>query len=107
MVSSRSGKTAHCHELFSLTFCRNGAIIENVALDTPPWERQTTGMWLDVPKPTLQLLEAHNINAAEAIHAACHAFLNQFALGKELGTECKAAEKEYKVSESKRKRPAR
>ena len=64
-------------------------------------------MWLDVPKPTLQLLEAHNINAAEAIHAACHAFLNQFALGKELGTECKAAEKEYKVSESKRKRPAR
>lgn len=86
---------------------RKAAIIESVALDTPPWERETTGMWLDVPKPTLQLLESHAINPAEAIHAASHAFLNQFALAKDLGTECKVAEKEYKATESKRKRPAR
>ena len=47
------------------------------------------------------------INAAEAIHAAQHAILNRFSMAQELKTECKAAEKEYKVSESKRKRPAR
>ena len=76
-------------------------------LDTPPWERETLGMWLDVPKQTLQLLQDIGINAAEAIHAAEHAFLNRFPLGADLGTECKAAEKEYKAVESQRKRPAR
>ncbi|CAL1704265.1 unnamed protein product [Somion occarium] len=86
---------------------RNNAIIESVDLDTPPWERETTGLWLDVPKPTLQLLQTHGINAAEAIHAACHAFLNRFPLANDLGTECKVAEKEYKATESQRKRPAR
>ncbi|KAI0080595.1 DEAD/H helicase [Panus rudis PR-1116 ss-1] len=86
---------------------RNKAIIERVDLDTPPWERETTGLWLDVPRNTLQLMKDTGINPAEAIHAACHAFLNRFVLAKDLATECKVAEKEYKATESKRKRPAR
>ena len=47
------------------------------------------------------------IHPAEAIHAAEHAFLNRFALAADLGTECKAAEKEYKATATTRKRPAR
>lgn len=79
-------------------------------------------MWLDVPKSTLIIIEevtfyTHflaianvaqaDINAAEAIHSAQHAFLHQFAMSADLRTECKAAEKEYKKVESSRKRPAR
>ncbi|EIW85377.1 DEAD H helicase [Coniophora puteana RWD-64-598 SS2] len=86
---------------------RNKQILDTVEIDSPPWERSVTGLWLDVPKSLLGLLRAKNINAAEAIHAACHAWLNRFALAVDLKTECKAAEKEYKSSESARKRPAR
>lgn len=86
---------------------RNKAIIDAVDLDTPPWERESTGMWMDVPKPILELMRDSGINPAEAIHAAEHAFLNRFALAMDLKTECKVAEKEYKTKASQRKRPAR
>ncbi|KAF8556873.1 P-loop containing nucleoside triphosphate hydrolase protein [Imleria badia] len=86
---------------------RNRRILDVVDVDTPPWERQATGFWLDVPKPILALMRSKGLRPAEAIHSACHAWMNQFALAAELRTECKAAEKEYKVSESMRKRPAR
>ncbi len=76
-------------------------------LDTPPWQRETTGMWLDVPKPALDLMHASGVNPAEAIHSAQHAFLNRFALSIDLKTECKPPEKEYKAAPSHRKRPAR
>ncbi|TFY60627.1 hypothetical protein EVJ58_g5017 [Rhodofomes roseus] len=86
---------------------RNKAIIDAVDLDTPPYERESTGMWMDVPRPTLELMKNSGINAAEAIHAAEHAFMNRFALAADLKTECKVAEKEYKATMSQRKRPAR
>ncbi|KAI0928397.1 hypothetical protein AcW1_005652 [Taiwanofungus camphoratus] len=86
---------------------RNKAIIDAVDLDTPPWVRNSTGMWMDLPKPTLDLMRDSGINPAEAIHAAEHAFLNRFALATDLRTECKVAEKEYKAKPSQRKRPAR
>ena len=82
-------------------------ILDAVEVDTPAWERDTTGFWLDVPKKTLSLLRSLQVNVAEAIHAAQHAFLIQFPLSEDVKTECKAAEKEYKVTESTRKRPAR
>lgn len=64
-------------------------------------------MWLDVPKPALDLMRASGVNPAEAIHSAQHAFLNRFALAIDLRTECKPPEKEYKAAPSQRKRPAR
>jgi DEAD/DEAH box helicase domain-containing protein len=78
-----------------------------VALDTPVWERETTGAWLDVPANILELMEAKGINSAAAIHSAQHAFLNQFAMRSGLRTECKVPEKEYRSEESQRKRPGR
>ena len=86
---------------------RNKKIIDAVDVDTPPYQRETTGFWLDLPQPILQLMIDRGLHPAEAIHAAEHAFLNRFALGADLGTECKAAEKEYKSTTTARKRPAR
>ncbi|KAH9854069.1 DEAD/H helicase [Lenzites betulinus] len=95
-------------ELLTVVFGEwNKAIIDAVDLDTPPWQRETTGMWLDVPKPALDLMRASGVNPAEAIHSAQHAFLNRFALALDLKTECKPPEKEYKAAPSQRKRPAR
>ncbi|KAI0374726.1 DEAD/H helicase [Pilatotrama ljubarskyi] len=98
-------------ELLTVVFgyfkLRNKAIIDAVDLDTPPWRRETTGMWLDVPKSALDLMRACGMNPAEAIHSAQHAFLNRFALAIDLKTECKVPEKEYKAAASQRKRPAR
>ncbi|KAI0670538.1 DEAD/H helicase [Trametes maxima] len=98
-------------ELLTVVFgyfkIRNKAIIDAVDLDTPPWQRETTGMWLDVPKSALDLMRASGVNPSEAIHSAQHAFLNRFALANDLHTECKVPEKEYKAAPSQRKRPAR
>ncbi|KAI0811238.1 P-loop containing nucleoside triphosphate hydrolase protein [Irpex lacteus] len=91
----------------SILLLRNKKIIDAVDVDTPPYQRESTGFWLDLPPPILQMMIDRGIHPAEAIHAAEHAFLNQFALGADLGTECKAAEKEYKTTSTARKRPAR
>lgn len=86
---------------------RNKTIIDAVDVETPPYERESTGIWIDVPKLTLDMMRAHGIHPAEAIHAAEHAFLNRFALASDMGTECKPVKKEYKATPSQRKRPAR
>ena len=98
---------ARVHLYATDTRSRNKQILDAVDLDAAPWERETTGMWIDIPKNILQLMNEKGINAAEAIHAAQHAFLNRFALAADLKTECKPPEKEYAAKESKRKRPAR
>lgn len=73
----------------------------------PRFERSTTGFWIDVPKAVLDILRMKALNAAEAIHAAEHAFLNQFPMAADVKTECKLAIKEYKSADSSRKRPGR
>jgi len=72
----------------------------------PPYENITTGMWLDVSKEALQFLDVEAISRAAAIHSASHSFLNQFPMAADLRTECRP-QKELKVNESPRKRPAR
>ncbi|ETW85689.1 hypothetical protein HETIRDRAFT_308737, partial [Heterobasidion irregulare TC 32-1] len=82
-------------------------ILDTVDVDMPPYERSTTGMWIDVSRETLKLMKDKGFNIAEAIHSAQHAFLNRFPMAADLRTECKAAEKEYKAAGTQRKRPAR
>ncbi|KAG1759683.1 DEAD H helicase [Suillus occidentalis] len=86
---------------------RGNTVLDVIDVDTPPYERQVTGFWFDVPKDLLGLMKAKQFNPAEAIHSASHAWMNRFALSPDLRTECKAAEKEYNKEESQRKRPAR
>ncbi len=104
---------------------RDGQILDKVDLETMPFERSTTGFWIDVPKSILDIFTAKRLNPAvsrpyrkcrnmfqysipqEAIHAAEHAFLNQFPLQADVRTECKVAVKEYQHEQSSRQRPAR
>ncbi|KAJ7756837.1 P-loop containing nucleoside triphosphate hydrolase protein [Mycena maculata] len=85
---------------------RNNSILDTVSLDSDPWEHETTGFWMDVPNSTLKLLRSKQFKVAAAIHSASHAVLNRFVLT-DVKTECKAPEKENKLQESSRKRPAR
>ncbi|KAK7043795.1 ATP-dependent 3'-5' DNA helicase [Paramarasmius palmivorus] len=94
-------------QVFGFFKFRNGHILDVVDLESEPWERNTTGFWIDVPNHVLPLLRDKQIKPAAAIHSASHALLNQFALAQDVRTECKAEEKEYLKKESQRKRPAR
>ena len=82
-------------------------ILDAVDLEMPPFERSTSGFWIDVPRRILDIFHLKALNAAEAIHSAEHAFLNQFSLAADVRTECKVAKKEYMIKDSNRKRPAR
>ncbi|THH10272.1 hypothetical protein EW145_g1433 [Phellinidium pouzarii] len=86
---------------------RNNVILDTVDLEMPPFERRTTGFWVDIPKATLDILHRKAINAAEAIHSAEHALLNRFPMAADVKTECKVPVKEYIAADTKRKRPAR
>ncbi|KAI5124321.1 hypothetical protein M0805_008928 [Coniferiporia weirii] len=86
---------------------RNNVILDAVDLEMPPFERRTTGFWIDVPKATIDILRLKAINPAEAIHGAEHAFLSRFPMAADVKTECKVPVKEYMAAHTRRKRPAR
>ncbi|OJD14276.1 hypothetical protein AJ78_05353 [Emergomyces pasteurianus Ep9510] len=78
---------------------KKGRILDAVALDNPPIEILSKGMWLDVPKKALDILKSRNLNAAAAIHAAEHAILSlmpTFIISSpgDVRTECKVGVKE-------------
>ncbi|KAM5451810.1 ATP-dependent 3'-5' DNA helicase [Microsporum audouinii] len=78
---------------------KKGRILDAVALDTPPIDRLSKGLWLDVPKTALDILASHDLNAAAAIHAAEHAVMSllpTFLISSpdDIRTECKVAKKE-------------
>ncbi|KAL8935716.1 MAG: hypothetical protein Q9211_004548, partial [Gyalolechia sp. 1 TL-2023] len=87
-------------------------ILDAVQVDNPPIDIFSKGLWLDVPKPALQILAARRLNVAAAIHAAEHAVLSlmpQFVVSMpgDVRTECKVAVKEFAAKDTARKRPAR
>ncbi|KAF8163107.1 P-loop containing nucleoside triphosphate hydrolase protein, partial [Crassisporium funariophilum] len=91
------------HSSLSTTVCghyRGKAILDAVELITPPWERESTGFWIDLPQSVLDSLRLHDIDGAGAIHAAEHAFLNQFRLSQDVKTDCRVAKEEYKNIDS-------
>ncbi|KAN0124052.1 P-loop containing nucleoside triphosphate hydrolase protein [Russula decolorans] len=98
------GKVNRRTIVFGYHKIRGQTIIDTVWVDMPPYENTTTGMWIDVSKEALDFLGG---GAAAAIHAAAHAFLNQFPMAGDLRTECPVPEKETSKKESSRKRPGR
>ncbi|RCI13960.1 hypothetical protein L249_8119 [Ophiocordyceps polyrhachis-furcata BCC 54312] len=91
---------------------KSGRVLDAVEVDNPPIVRYSKGMWLDVPKRALEILQARKLNAAAAIHAAEHAVMSllpTFVISApgDVRTECKVALKEFARAESQRKRPAR
>ena len=51
-------------------------ILDAVEVDNPPITILSKGMWLDVPKKALEILDSRRLNVAAAIHAAEHAMLS-------------------------------
>ncbi|KAK8185573.1 hypothetical protein BC567DRAFT_268514 [Phyllosticta citribraziliensis] len=87
-------------------------VLDAVSVDNPPIVLHSRGMWLDVPKRALEILQARRLNVAAGIHAAEHAVLSLMpnfviSLPDDVRTECKNALKEFAARESSRKRPAR
>ncbi|KAL4880452.1 hypothetical protein BJY04DRAFT_228548 [Aspergillus karnatakaensis] len=91
---------------------KRGRVLDAVAVDNPPINITTKGLWLDVPKRALDILESHRLNIAAAIHAAEHAVLSllpSFVISSpgDVRTECKVAKKELGKGLKAVKRKAR
>jgi DEAD/DEAH box helicase domain-containing protein len=87
-------------------------ILDAVQVDNPPIILFSKGMWLDVPKKAIEILQSRRLNVAGAIHAAEHAILSLMpnfviSMPGDVRTECKNALKEFQKRETQRKRPAR
>ena len=91
---------------------KKGRILDAIHVDNPPVIRYSKGMWLDVPRVALEILEARRLHSAAAIHAAEHAIMSLLptfviSMPGDVRTECKVALKEFAKKETQRKRPAR
>ena len=91
---------------------KHNRVLDAVLVDNPPVIRYSKGMWMDVPKSALDILQERRLNSAAAIHAAEHAIMSLLptfviSLPDDVRTECKVALKEFAKNESQRKRPAR
>lgn len=87
-------------------------ILDAVAVDNPPVDIFSKGMWLDVPRFAIDILQSRRLNLAAAIHAAEHALLSLMptyviSMPGDVRTECKNALKEFAKKPTQRKRPAR
>jgi len=94
-------------KVFGFFKIRGKAILDAVELLTPPWERETTGFWIDLPNDILQSLNSEGIDRAAALHAAEHAFLNQFSLSEDVKTDCRVTKEEEQGTEIRTTRPPR
>ncbi|KAF2152028.1 P-loop containing nucleoside triphosphate hydrolase protein, partial [Myriangium duriaei CBS 260.36] len=87
-------------------------ILDAVEVDNPPITIFSKGMWLDVPRRAVDILNSRRLNVAAAIHAAEHAVLSLMpnfviSMPGDVRTECKVAIKEFAKKDTQRKRPAR
>ncbi|KAH8736675.1 hypothetical protein BGZ61DRAFT_338437 [Ilyonectria robusta] len=91
---------------------KKGRVLDAVQVDNPPVIRFSKGMWLDVPKKAIDILQDRRLHVAAGIHAAEHAIMSLLptfviSMPGDVRTECKTAAKEFAKQETKRKRPAR
>ena len=91
---------------------KKGRVLDAVQVDNPPVIRHSKGMWLDIPRSALEILQSRRLHIAAAIHAAEHAVMSLLptfviSLPEDVRTECKVALKEFAKKETQRKRPAR
>lgn len=91
---------------------RRNRVLDAVHVDNPPVIRYSKGMWLDIPKRALEILDARRLHVAGAIHAAEHAMMSMIpnfvmSMPGDVRTECKNSLKEFAKEATNRKRPAR
>ncbi|KAF4982079.1 hypothetical protein FZEAL_2231 [Fusarium zealandicum] len=91
---------------------RKNRVLDAVQVDNPPVIRFSKGMWLDIPKKAIDILQERRLHIAAGIHAAEHAIMSLLptfvvSMPGDVRTECKTAVKEFAKQETQRKRPAR
>lgn len=91
---------------------KKNRVLDAVHVDNPPVVRYSKGMWIDLPKRALEILESRRLHVAGAIHAAEHAMMSMIpnfvlSMPGDVRTECKNSLKEFARQQSSRKRPAR
>ncbi|ROW09661.1 hypothetical protein VMCG_02496 [Cytospora schulzeri] len=91
---------------------RRNRVLDAVHVDNPPVVRFSKGMWIDLPRAALEILDSRRLHVAGAIHAAEHAVMSlvpNFVLSMpgDVRTECKNSLKEFARQGTSRKRPAR
>ncbi|KAK5998193.1 ATP-dependent helicase HRQ1 [Cladobotryum mycophilum] len=91
---------------------KKGRVLDAIQVDNPPVIRYSKGMWLDMPRQALEILQSRRLNVAAAVHAAEHAVMSLLptfviSMPGDVRTECKVALKEFAKKETQRKRPAR
>ncbi|KAJ5666897.1 ATP-dependent helicase hrq1 [Penicillium macrosclerotiorum] len=89
---------------------KRGRVLDAIAVDNPPIDLFTKGMWLNVPSRAIDILDSHCLNIAAAIHAAEHAVLSllpSFVISSpgDVRTECKVAKKELAPRAASQKAP--
>ncbi|KAK4700620.1 DEAD/DEAH box helicase domain-containing protein, partial [Phenoliferia sp. Uapishka_3] len=91
-------------------------ILDVVDISSPPFIRESHGLWIDVPYTALAILALKNLHEGASIHAAEHAIMSltpivAMSIEGDVKTECKLAEKELSAAalsgQSNRKRPPR
>ncbi|ROW05619.1 hypothetical protein VSDG_00128 [Cytospora chrysosperma] len=91
---------------------RRNRVLDAVHVDNPPVVRLSKGMWIDLPRRALEVLESRRLHAAAAIHAAEHAVMSLVpnlvaSMPGDVRTECKNGLKEFARRATGRRRPAR
>lgn len=91
---------------------KRNRVLDAVHVDNPPVVRYSKGMWIDLPKRALEILESRRLHVAGAIHAAEHAMMSMIpnfvlSMPGDVRTECKNSLKEFARQATSRKRPAR
>ncbi|KAI6780429.1 putative ATP-dependent helicase-like protein [Emericellopsis cladophorae] len=91
---------------------KQNRVLDAVHVDNPPVIRFSKGMWVDIPKVALEILQERRLHSAAAIHAAEHAIMSLvpnfvISMPSDVRTECKFGVKEFAQKDSQRKRPAR
>lgn len=91
---------------------RRNRVLDAVHVDNPPVLRYSKGMWIDLPKRALEILDSRRLHIAGAIHAAEHSLMSMIpnfvlSMPGDVRTECKNSLKEFARQTTNRKRPAR
>lgn len=91
---------------------KRNRVLDAVHVDNPPVIRYSKGMWIDLPKRALEILDSRRLHVAGAIHAAEHSIMSMIpnfvlSMPGDVRTECKNSLKEFARQTTNRKRPAR
>jgi len=108
-VIARFGNFEFCHGSVHdlMRSFRNHITLDVVDVDMPPYERDSTGLWIDLSPEALKLMNEKEIQVAAACTRPSTPSSTASLWPQISGPSAKNAAKEFKTKVSTRKRPAR